>query len=150
VDSNELLNYKLNENFKMANFKNLRVWQDGIDLAEEIYRITNSGKFEKDYGLKDQIRRAIVSVSSNIAEGMERKSNRETVYYLNVAKGSIAEVITQLTIAIRIGYIDKSTFEKLEDKAEKIRASLKNLIKARGGFNPLNHFIWTLLPLIGF
>ncbi len=134
----------------MANFKKLRVWQDGIDLAEEIYRITNSGEFEKDFGLKDQVRRAIVSVSSNIAEGMERKTNRETVYYLNVAKGSAAEVITQLSIASRIGYIDQNTFEILEDQAEKIRASLKNLIKARGSFNPLNHFIGTFLPPIGF
>lgn len=122
----------------MANFKNLRVWQESIDLAEEIYKITNSGAFERDYGLKDQIRRAVVSVSSNIAEGNERQTNRETIYYLNIAKGPIAEVITQLTIAHRIGYIDKIHFEELENNAEKIRASMKNLIKARGGFNPLS------------
>ncbi len=134
----------------MGNFKNLRVWQDGIDLAEEIYKITNQGPFEKDFGLKDQIRRAIVSVPSNIAEGDERKTNREAVYYFNVSKGSVSEVITQLTIAYRIGYINKNTFEKLEDQAEKIRASLKNLIKSRGGFNPINQFVWSLLPLLGF
>jgi four helix bundle protein len=115
----------------MGKFKELRVWNDGISLAEKIYIITNDALFSKDYGLKDQIRRATVSISSNIAEGDERGSLKESIYFLNVAKGSAAEVITQLNIAYKIGYIDKTNFEILENETEKIRASLKNLIKAR-------------------
>ena len=115
----------------MGKFKDLRVWQDGVNLAANIYFITNKGSFSKDWGLKDQIQRAAVSISSNIAEGDERKTKKEAVYFFNIAKGSAAEVITQLHIANKIGYLDDVTFVKLEDAAEKIRASLKNLIKKR-------------------
>jgi len=115
----------------MGNFKSLRVWQEGIELAEYIYKLTNRSGFEKDYGLKDQIRRAVVSISSNLAEGDERQSNKEAIYFFNIAKGSTAEVITQLHIAHRIGYIDKKALDYLEDKSEKIKASIKNLIKKR-------------------
>ena len=115
----------------MGNFKKLRVWNDGVDLAEKIYMVTQNEAFARDFGLKDQIQRASVSISSNIAEGDERKTNKEAIYYLNVAKGSAAEVITQLHIAHRIGYIDLVTFNSLENLTEKIRASIKNLIKSK-------------------
>ena len=115
----------------MGRFKQLRVWQEGLSLAEEIYKVTAIGSFAKDYGLKDQIRRAAVSVSSNISEGDERGTDKESIYYFNMAKGSAAETITQLHLAYRIGYIDKTVFAELENKAEKIRASLKKLIAAR-------------------
>lgn len=131
----------------MGKFKDLRVWNDGIVLASKIYEISRSNSFSKDYGLCNQIQRAVVSISSNIAEGDERGSNKEAVYFFNIAKGSTAEVITQLNIAHRIGYIEKNTLEKLEDQAQKIRASLKNLIKARGGYNPLKIIVWFLMSL---
>ena len=115
----------------MGNFKNLRVWQEGIDLAEAVYKITREGAFSKDFGLRDQIQRAVVSIPSNIAEGDERRTNKESIYFFNISKGSAAEVITQLHIAKRIGYIEQTTLENLEGHSEKIRASLKNLIKAR-------------------
>jgi len=119
----------------MGKFRELRVWQDGVDLAEEIFEITRIEPFSKDYGLCNQLQRAVVSISSNIAEGDERGTDRESIYFFNIAKGSTAEVITQLHIAYRIGYIDLSTLEKLEDQGEKIRASLKNLIKTRSGYS---------------
>ncbi len=122
----------------MGNFKRLRVWQDGIDLATKIYQLTRTAQFSRDFGLRDQIQRAGVSISSNIAEGDERKTDKEAIYFFNVAKGSAAEVITQLNIAYKIGYVDFETFQKLEDLAEKIRASLKNLIKSKGGENQIN------------
>ncbi len=131
----------------MGNFRELRVWEDGINLAAEIYSITREEPFRKDFGLCNQIQRAAVSISSNIAEGDERGSNRESVYFFNIAKGSCAEVITQLYIAHKIGYIDDSTLEKLENQAEKIRASLKKLISARGGNNKLKTFGWLLLTI---
>lgn len=115
----------------MGRFKELRVWQDSMKLAEHIYGITRLGSFAKDFGLRNQIRRAAVSISSNIAEGDERATDKESIYYFNIAKGSTAEVITQLNIAYRIGYIDNNLFADLENKAEKIRASLKNLIAAK-------------------
>lgn len=119
----------------MGKFKTLRVWQESVNLAANIYHFSRLGAFSKDYGLCDQIRRAVVSIASNIAEGDERGSNKEAIYFFNVAKGSAAEVITQLHIAHKIGYIDKNILEKLEDNTEKIRASLKKLIKKRGGNN---------------
>ena len=115
----------------MGRFKELRVWQDSMELAEKIYSTTKLRSFQKDFGLRSQIQRAAVSISSNIAEGDERATNKESIYYFNMAKGSVAEVITQLNIAFRIGYIDKKSFDKLENLAEKTRASLKKLIAAR-------------------
>jgi len=89
----------------MGNFKKKCVWQDSMDLVEGIYRITKKGEFAKDYGLSNQVQRAGVSVPSNIAEGDERNSDREAIHFFNIAKGSNAEVITQLNIAYRIGYL---------------------------------------------
>ena len=132
----------------MGNFKELRVWQRGVLLATEIYKITKQIPFAKDYGLSNQIQRAGVSISSNIAEGDERGTNRESVRFFNIAKGSAAEVITQLNIAYNIGYIDKTTLEKLEGETEIIRAGLKGLIKARGGKKPINMIIWPILWLL--
>jgi len=115
----------------MGNFKKLRVWEDSMNLAEGVYKITRKGDFATVYGLARQLQRAAVSVPSNIAEGDERGTNKESIYFFNVAKGSIAEVITQLILAERIGYIDKSLREKFEKQAGIISASLKNLIKSR-------------------
>jgi four helix bundle protein len=136
------------KSFIMGQFKNLRVWQDSMGLAEKIYVITKgSDAFSRDYGLKDQIRRAVVSIPSNIAEGDERDSNRLAVHFFNISKGSAAEVMTQLNLAHRIGYIDQSTFETLEQEADIIRASLKNLIKARGGDDPGKMLFWAILSI---
>lgn len=92
-------------------FKSLKVWQRSKELAVHIYNITNTGAFNKDYGLRDQIRRAAVSIASNIAEGDERETDKEAVRYFYVAKGSSAEVLTQAIIAHEIGYVTKETFE---------------------------------------
>jgi len=115
----------------MGNFKNLRVWEDGVKLSANIYHITRKEPFVKDFGLCNQIQRASVSIASNIAEGDERGTNKEAIYFFNIAKGSTAEVITQLHIASRIGYINEEILERLENDCEKIRASLKNLIKVK-------------------
>ena len=121
----------------MGKFKDLRVWNDAIDLTGKIYEVSRSGSFAKDFGLQNQIQRASVSIASNIAEGDERGTNREASHFFNIAKGSTAEVITQLIIAHRIGYISLEELDVLENQCEKIRASLKNLIQARGGSNSL-------------
>lgn len=112
-------------------FKELRVWQKGKDLAVYIYRITNTGDFAKDYGLKDQIRRASISIPSNIAEGDERATDKEAVRYFYIAKGSSAEVLTQGTIAFEIGYIQQETFTEIESQCVDISRMLSKLISTR-------------------
>ena len=97
----------------MGNFKQLRVWQYGMSLTTEIYITTRKKPFSHDYGLKNQIERASVSIPSNIAEGDDRGSNRAAVHFFNIAKGSSAEVVTQLGIAYNIGYIDTVSYTHL-------------------------------------
>jgi four helix bundle protein len=116
-------------------FKQLKVWQEVKRLAVEIYKMTSKGIFNMDYGLRDQIRRAAVSVASNIAEGYERNSSKEFERYLAFAKGSISELRTQLEIALDIGYIDKSNFERIDDNYEKVTAMTINLMKGRKKLN---------------
>jgi four helix bundle protein len=96
----------------MGKFTDLKVWERSKDLAIYIYRLTNQGLFLKDFGLRDQIRRAAVSISSNIAEGDELNTDKQSVKYFYTAKGSAAEVLTQSVIAFEIGYIsnEENTF----------------------------------------
>lgn len=112
-------------------FKELKVWQKSKELAVYIYQITNTGHFSKDYGLRDQIRRAAVSIASNIAEGDERETDKEAIRYFYFAKGSSAEVLTQAIIAYEIGYLQKETFEKVEQRCIEISSMLSKLISAR-------------------
>src|SRR6266498_6100970 len=86
-------------------FRSLVVWQKSRDLAVAIYKLTNDGLIARDFGLVDQMRRSAVSVPSNIAEGDERETDKEAVRFLYVAKGSLAELMTQLEIAYLVGYI---------------------------------------------
>jgi len=86
--------------------KNLDAWKESIKLVKEIYKISSKFPKEELYGLTNQIRRAAVSISSNIAEGAARQSDREMIQFLYVALGSLAEVETQMIIAVELGYID--------------------------------------------
>ena len=92
------------------NFEEIESWQKAHELTREVYTVSNQGAFTKDFGLRDQIRRASVSIMSNIAEGFGRDGNRE---FLAVAKGSSGEVRAQLYVAFDRGYINKNTFETL-------------------------------------
>lgn len=115
----------------MAGFQELKVWQLGKELAVAIYKITNENKFKADFGLTDQNRRAAVSISSNIAEGDERGSNKDAVRFLYIAKGSLAELRTQLIIANEIGYIDALTLNDIDQKCQTLGKMIGSLIKAR-------------------
>jgi four helix bundle protein len=86
-------------------FEELPVWKLAKDLAVKIYQITREEKFRRDYGLVDQIRRASISVSSNIAEGFERGSKKEFIKFLYIAKGSLGEMRSQLHVSYELGYI---------------------------------------------
>ena len=115
----------------MSGFRELKVWQKAKELAVGIYKATKDGPFSQDFGFKDQIRRASVSVPSNIAEGDERGSNKEAVRFFYIAKGSLAELQTQLEIAYEIEYLDELNANELLEKSETIGKMLGSLIKAR-------------------
>ena len=108
----------------IKSFKDIDAWQNARKLTEAIYSITKSETFSKDYVLIKQIRRAAISVMSNIAEGFERSGTGEFIQFLSIAKGSIGEVESQLYIAFDQGYITKDQF----DKINKLISSTKKLI----------------------
>ena len=115
----------------MGNFRKLKVWQKAKNLSVDIYRLTERDLFHKDFSLKDQIRRAAVSIPSNIAEGDERFSNKESIRFLFIANASAAELITQIIIANEIGYIDKKESESIVKRVEEISKMIKALISFR-------------------
>jgi four helix bundle protein len=115
----------------MGKFRKLKVWQRGKDLAVYIYRTTGEGSFAKDYGLRDQIRRAAVSIPSNIAEGDELGSDKQAIRYFYTARGSSAEVLTQAIIAQEIGYLTVDSLKHIENECESISGMLTRLIQAR-------------------
>jgi len=112
-------------------FKELRVWQEAKGLAVTVYKLTENGKFSTDYSLKDQVRRSAVSIASNVAEGYERNSNKDFIRFLLIAKGSLAELRTQVEIAREISYINEEIFKNLEEHCNKIGAMLSKFIKSR-------------------
>jgi len=115
----------------MGNFEELKVWQRAKALAVYVYRLTSTGKLSKDYGLRDQIRRASISIPSNIAEGDESGSNKQAVKFFYVAKGSAAELLTQTIIAREIGYISEDENSFISEECKGISAMLTKLIKVR-------------------
>ncbi len=112
-------------------FKELLVWQKARDLEIDVYQTTGEGCFKRDYGLTNQMRRSAVSVPSNIAEGDERNTDKESIRFFYIAKGSLAELRTQLEIAHRINYLNDLIFQELDEKAITIGKMLGGLIKAR-------------------
>jgi len=114
-----------------AGFRNLRAWQAAKELAVLIYRATESGPLARDFGLRDQLPRAAVSVPSNIAEGDERDTNKDSVRFFHIAKGSLAEVRTQLEIARDVGALSLEVYLPMESKCAEIGRMLGALIKAR-------------------
>lgn len=98
---------------KITKFEELVAWQKARAMTKEIYRVTETGKFNQDFALKDQIRRACVSVMSNIAEGFERGGRGEFHQLLSVAKGSCGEVRSQLYVALDAGHLDERAFASL-------------------------------------
>ena len=113
------------------NFQRLTVWQKSKDLAVLIYSISNDGAFAKDFGLRDQIRRSAVSVPSNIAEGNERETDKEAIRFFYIARGSAAELLTQMIISTEIGYVDRKLFADIEERCLEISRMLSKLISAR-------------------
>ena len=107
--------------------ENLDVWKRACRVSVEIYRLFENCR---DYGFKDQITRSGLSVASNIAEGVERYSNQETVRFLDIARASAAELVTQLYIAIEIGFLGKEAGVRIKIEMEEIAKMITNLIKS--------------------
>ena len=109
-------------------YEQLIVWQKAMDLTVEIYRLTKMLPKEELYAITNQMRRAAISIPSNIAEGQSRKSPKEFIQFLNIAKGSNAELFTQLLICERVGYISSSNLIQIKELSREIGRMLSTLI----------------------
>ena len=110
-------------------FEDIESWKQARQLTALIYTITNRREFRRDFGLKDQIRRASVSVMANIAEGFGRKGQKEFPRYLTIAQSSMLEVESHLYVALDLGYIDAGTAERLFTRARSIEDLLGGFIR---------------------
>ena len=126
---------------KSRNFRNYKVWQDAVDYASKVYKVTSEMPWFEKKGLCDQLQRAVVSISSNIAEGAAKPSDVEFAHFLDTALGSAYEVETQLIIANKIGYVNNENdnhneneedllFQVLLDGIKDIERQLAGLIKS--------------------
>jgi four helix bundle protein len=113
---------------KVERFEDLRIWQASREIVSSVYRITAVGNFSRDFSLRDQIRRAAVSVPSNIAEGFSRHSNKEFIQYLFIAKGSAAEVQSQLYVALDQEYILQEQFDEIYRQLEIVAKQISRFI----------------------
>jgi len=109
-------------------YKELIVWQKSMDLVESVYSLTKSLPSDERYALTDQIRRAVVLIPSNIAEGHGRQTDKEYKQYLSIAKGSVSEVETQLMICVRLNYLTEQQTESVLVLCDEIRRMLTKII----------------------
>ena len=120
---------------KIRRFEELGIWKLSLKITKRIYDLTAKKEFSKDFSLRDQIRKAIISVSSNIVEGFEKNNNNEFIRFLKIGKGSAGAVRNQLYIALAVGYIAKREFDEvnkyLEDLAGQIVGFIQYLEKKR-------------------
>jgi len=114
---------------KIQRFEDIQAWQEARVLTQEIYTFSGSGQWAKDYALRDQIRRASISVMSNIAEGFERRTDMDFARFVSMAKGSAAEIKSQLYIALDQGYVDQNRFNELYEKCDKVSRYLGSFIR---------------------
>jgi len=113
---------------RVERFEELEVWQAARDVVNAVYQVSSAGAFSRDYALRDQIRRAAVSIPSNIAEGFSRHSNKEFVQFLFIAKGSTAEVQSQLYTALDQDYISQDEFDRIHDQIEVVAKQISRFI----------------------
>ena len=111
----------------MFGFTNLTVYQQAMDLVEQVYLLLKQFPREEQYALCDQLRRAVVSVPSNIAEGLGHSSSKEQAHYVEIAYSSLMETYCELTIALRLQFIPLSTYDSLTEQIESIAKMLSGL-----------------------
>jgi len=115
---------------KIQKFTDLIVWQEGHKLVLMIYKETKRFPREEKYGLVDQMRRAVVSITSNIAEGFSKRSAKEKYHFYNTAKASITELRNQLLIAKDVGYLSKEPFKRIAEQSVTVDKTLNGLLRA--------------------
>ena len=113
----------------VQNYRELNVWQKAMDLTAEIYMLAKKLPKEETYALSDQMRRAAVSIPSNIAEGQARNSTKEFIQFLSIAKGSNAALETQLLLCVKIGYLIDTDIKQSMQMIEEIRKMILSLMK---------------------
>ncbi len=114
---------------KIKSFEEIEAWKKARVFTKKLYLISSEGNFERDFDLKRQIRRATVSISSNIAEGFERNTDKEFKYFLYVAKASAGEVRSQLYLAFDLSYIEEKRFKELLNEVTQISKLISGFIK---------------------
>ena len=122
---------------KVEQFEDLEVWKLARKLTGKMYSLSRAGALAKDFGFRDQICRAAVSIVSNIAEGFERRSNSQFMQFLDIARGSAGEVRAQLYIALDLGYVSQKQFQDAFDDIESIGKMLTSLIRHLRSSKPL-------------
>ncbi len=123
----------------VRNYKELIVWQRGMDLVEAVYKVTRCFPRDEIYALTSQVRRAVVSIPSNIAEGQGRGGRPEFIHFLNVAHGSLQELETQLLIAIRLGYLSAEVAEEPLHLLEEVARLNNGLLRSLQSSLPTTH-----------
>jgi four helix bundle protein len=114
---------------KISSFEEIKAWKAARIFTKKLYQTTSRNGFDKDYELKRQIRKATVSISSNVAEGFERNTDKEFIYFLYIAKVSAGEVRSQLYVAFDLGYLEQKEFDKLKTEIIEISKMLSGFIK---------------------
>lgn len=115
----------------MGDFRELKVWKRSRDLAVNVYLLTNAVGLSKDYGLRDQIRRSAISIPSNIAEGEALDTVKQSIRHFYIARGSLAELRTQLELSFKFGLLSSDNFFSLEKECDEISSMITSLIKHR-------------------
>lgn len=113
---------------QIKNFEDLEIWKEARHLTREIYALSRAPQFSRDYGLRDQMQRAAVSIMANIAEGFERGGNQEFIQFLYIAKGSCGEVRSQLYVALDQNYIERKAADNLLIGLKRLSVMIKHLI----------------------
>jgi four helix bundle protein len=125
-----------NSRRRIESFEDLLVWQKGIRLVKELYAKTTDGKLSREFWLRDQLRRAAISVPTNIAEGFERNSRKGYLNFLNIAKGSAGEVRSLLRVALELGYLTQADHDELRRSVLEVSRFLSNQMKSLRSKNP--------------
>jgi four helix bundle protein len=133
VNHEEVLVERAATQTQIRDYKDLVVWQKGMQLAKEVYQLTQSFPAEEKFGLVSQMRRAVVSVPSNVAEGQARNTTGEFVQFVSHAEGSLAELDTQIRLSIELGFCREATVKSIQEliiEEQKMLKSLRRSLKA--------------------
>jgi len=113
---------------KVTKVEDFEIWKEAVDLVVLVYNLIKNTDLKRDFVLSEQIKKSVISIPSNIAEGFERNNNNEFKHFLNIAKGSIGELRTQVYIALRLELINKHQLDELNNKIIRLSSKISNLI----------------------